>query len=146
VTPFGTLATALKATALVVMLSFAWAMPATAHSGHGAASRPDAKAAIADRQVKKGSDAANMDRSPQTAACEQAANGVSGSAGIPTDDSAQGRSCCGTMCVVALIEHRVAPLSLRTPNGIRRDTPPASLAPAGAPGPDARPPRTIDIA
>lgn len=145
-TPFGTLATALKATALVVLMSFAWSMPATAHPGHGATPRADAPAAMAAPQAAKGPDAAASDRSARTDQCDQAGKGGSDAAGIPTGDGAQGRSCCGTMCTVALIEHDGASLPLRRPHAIRRELPPAAFALVKDPSPDARPPRTIDIA
>lgn len=145
-TPFGTLATALKATALVVLLSFAWAMPATAHPGHGATPRAESTAAKPVPQVEIISDAAVSDTSSQTDQCDQAAKGGSDAAGIPTEDGAQGRPCCGTMCTVALIEPDGASLPLRRPHAIRREMPPAAFSLVKDPSPDARPPRTIDIA
>lgn len=120
-TPFGTLATALKATALVVLLSLAWAMPATAHPGHGATPRAESTAAKPVPQVEIISDAVVSDTSSRTDQCDQAAKGGSDAAGNPTDDGAQGRPCCGTMCTVALIEHDGASLPLRRPHTMRRD-------------------------
>lgn len=144
-TPFGTLATALKATALVVLMSFAWAMPAKAHPGHGAPPRAESSAAMAAPQAAKGPDAAASDRSARSDQCDQAAKGGADAAGT-TDDGAQGRPCCGTMCTVALIEHDGASLPLRRPYAIRREMPPAAFALVKDLSPDARPPRTIDIA
>jgi hypothetical protein len=137
---------ALKATFLVVLLSFAWAMPAGAHPGHGATPRAEAAAAKPVPQVETISDAAASDRSLRTEPCAQAANGGADAAGIPAEDGAQGRPCCGTMCTVALIEHGGASPPLRRPHAIRREMPPAAFALVKDPSPDARPPRTIDIA
>jgi len=144
VAAFDVLAKALKATALVVLLSFAWALPANAHAGHGAASKAVAPAVKTLPQEARQSPA-SLAAEP-AGLCDPAANGAPAPTGCPPDEGAQGRSCCGTICTVAAIEHDVVSLPLRTPHSIRIDMAPERASPVREPGLQARPPRTIDIA
>ena len=145
-TAFDVLAKALKATALVVLLSLAWAIPANAHAGHGAASKADAPVAKRLPQEGRQSIATASLAAEPAGPCDPAANGAPAPTGGPQGEGAQGRTCCGTMCTVALIEHAIASLPLRTPHRIRLDTPPETPPLVRAPGLQARPPRTIAIA
>ncbi len=132
----------LKATALVVLLAFAWTIPATAHSGHVQSSKG---VVVTSSQVQPW---VAVDASLIEAA------GVCLSEGehawtAPDDrqrDGTSGRACCGTMCTVALIERDIAPLPLRTPHGIRLAPQPEALSLARSPGLHTKPPRTLDIA
>ncbi len=143
---FDVLAKALKAIALVVLLSLAWALPANAHAGHGAAPRAVAPAAE-PRQHDARAPIAAAPRAAETAApCDPEAIGTPLPTGCPPDESAQGRSCCGTICTVAAIEHDVVSLPLRIPHQIRLDMAPERASPVREPGLQARPPRTVDIA
>lgn len=145
-TAFDAFAKALKSTVLVVLLSLVWAAPASAHAGHGATGKAIARAVVALPQ----------DARPAPVATERSseAAGIGGLARSPAAapssdqqrDGSPGPTCCGTMCTVALIEGGAAPLPLHAPRGVRLALPPATLAPALAPGLPARPPRTSDIA
>lgn len=136
----------LKAIALIVLLSLAWAVPANAHAGHGAAPRAVAPAAE-PRQHDTGAPIAAAPRAAEAATpCDPVATGLPVTPGCPQDEGSQGRSCCGTICTVAAIEHEVASLPLRTPHRIRLDMAPERASPVREPGLQARPPRTVDIA
>ena len=146
VTASNVLAKALKATALVVLLSFAWAMPANAHAGHGAASKGGAPAATTlSQEARQALAIASLAAEP-SGLCDPMATSTPAPAGCPQGEGGPDRTCCGTMCTVALIEHGVATLPVRTPHCIRLGLPPEPTSPVRAPGLDARPPRTIDIA
>lgn len=139
---FDGLAKALKATALVVMLALAWAIPANAHSGHVqpsngvvATSSQDQLRVSVDAPLVEAKGVCRTEREHAlTAPDDRQRNGASG------------RVCCGTMCTVALIERGIAPLPLRTPHGIRLAPQPEALSLARSPGLHAKPPRTSDIA
>ena len=145
-TAFDVLAKALRATALVVLLSLAWAVPANAHAGHGAASKAVAPVAKHLRQEARQSVATGSRAAERAALCDPGPNGAPAPAGGPQDEGAQGRTCCGTMCTVALIEHAIASLPVRTPHRIRLDMRPETPPLVQALGLHARPPRTNDIA
>ncbi len=136
----------LKAIALIVLLSLAWAVPANAHAGHGAAPRAVAPAAEPRPHDARAPIAAAPRAAEAATHCDPAATGTPVQTGCPPDEGSQGRSCCGTICTVAAIEHDVASLLLRTPHRIRLDTAPERASPVREPGLQARPPRTIDIA
>ncbi|WP_150129710.1 hypothetical protein [Bosea sp. RAC05] len=136
----------LKAIALIVLLSLAWAVPANAHAGHGAAPRTVAPAAEPRPHDARAPIAAAPRAAEAATHCDPAATGTPVQTGCPPDEGSQGRSCCGTICTVAAIEHDVASLLLRTPHRIRLDTAPERASPVREPGLQARPPRTIDIA
>lgn len=143
---FDVLAKALKAIVLVVLLSLAWALPANAHAGHGAAPRAVAPAAEPRQHDARAPIAAAPRATEAAAPCDPAATGLPVTPGCPQDEGSQGRSCCGTICTVAAIEHDVVSLPLRTPHQIRLDMAPERASPVREPGLQARPPRTIDIA
>ncbi len=145
-TAFDVLARVLKATALVVLLSLAWAIPANAHAGHGAASKAVTPVAKHLPQEARHSLATASLAAKPVGLCDPAANGAPAPTGGPQGEGAQGRTCCGTMCTVALIEHAIASLPLRTPHRIRLDMRPETPSLVRAPSLDARPPRTIAIA
>ncbi|HEV2552577.1 MAG TPA: hypothetical protein VGV17_02305 [Bosea sp. (in: a-proteobacteria)] len=136
----------LKAIALVALLSLAWAMPANAHAGHGAAPSAVAPAAEPRQHDARAPIAASPRAAEAAAPCDPAATGLPVTPGCPQDEGSQGRSCCGTICTIAAIEHDVVSLPLRTPHGIRPGLPPEQTNPVQEPSLDARPPRTIDIA
>lgn len=145
-TAFDALAKALKATALVVLLSFAWAVPASAHAGHGASPKTLAPAAMSlPQEAPQNLAAASLATEP-AGVCDPMATNAPAPTGCPQGEDAQSRTCCGTMCVVALVEHGIASLPVRTPHRIRLDVPAETPALVRAPGLSARPPRTIDIA
>lgn len=144
-TAFDVLAKALKATALVVLLSLAWAIPANAHAGHGAASKAVAPAAKTLPHDTRQPLAVAPLAFEHAGMCDPAATSAWAPTGSQRED-AQGRTCCGTMCTVALIEHAIASLPLRTSHRIRLDMRPETPVLVRAPGLHARPPRTIDIA
>lgn len=141
----GILAKVLKATVLVVLLSLGWAMPAHAHSGHAKpnAVAPAAKVASQDARltIASASTAAEV-----TDICTSSTPRVFEPMGDCPKTGGAGRSCCGTMCTAAVIEHAIAPLPLRVSHSIRLGLPPERTSPVRAPSLDARPPRTIDIA
>jgi hypothetical protein len=146
VAAFDVLAKALKATALVVLLSLAWAVPANAHAGHAAAPRTVAPAAEPLQHDARAPIAAAPRAVEAAASCDPAATATPVTPGCPQDEGAQGRSCCGTICTVAAIEHDVVSLPLRIPHRIRLDMAPERASPVREPGLQARPPRTFDIA
>lgn len=145
VTAFGILVHAIKAIALVVLLSLGWAMPVQAHSGHARphAVAPAAKVASQDARptIASASPAADV-----ADICTPSTPGVSGPMGDCPKTGGAGRSCCGTMCTAAVIEHAIASLPLRVFHRIRLGLPPERTSPVRAPSLDARPPRTFDIA
>lgn len=143
-TAFGNLVHALKATVLVVLLSLGWAIPVQAHSGHA---KPRAVAAAeAIPQDARPTVTAASPRPDTAAVCEPSAQRSSEPAGDCPQTGGSDRSCCGTMCTSAVIEHAVASLPLRVSHRIRLGLPPERTSPVRAPSLDARPPRTIDIA
>ena len=144
-TAFDALAKALKSIVLVVLMSFVWTAPASAHAGHGATGKAIARAVVTLPQDARPEPAA-ADRSSEAAGIGGLARGVAAPSGDQQRDGPPGLTCCGTMCAVALIEGGAAPLPLHAPRGVRLALPPATLAPALAPGLPARPPRTSDIA
>ena len=138
------LASGLKATALVVLLALAWATPATAHSGHGQASKAIVHTAASQQDTQRSLNDASLVEMAGICRSEREHAWTA-----PDDrqrDGASGRACCGTMCMVALIERGLAPLLLRSPHGIRLALPPETISLARVPGLHARPPRTPDIA
>lgn len=144
-TAVGILAQALKATALVVLLSLGCAMPAQAHPGH---SKPPAIAPAANgvsQDPRLTIDAASPESEPINV-CETSTARAPDQAGDGPKHGAAGSSCCGTMCTVAVIEHDVPALPLRVSRRLRLGLPPERISPVRAPGLHARPPRTIDIA
>ncbi len=143
-TAFGNLVHALKATVLVVLLSLGWAIPVQAHSGH-AKSRAVAAAEAIPQDARLTVTAASP-RPETVEVCEPSAQRASEPAGDCPQNGGSDRSCCGTMCTSAVIEHAVAWLPLRVSHRIRLGLPPEHATPEQAPGLDARPPRTIDIA
>lgn len=132
----------LKATALVVLLALAWATPATAHSGH--VEPPIAVVATSSQDYLRVSVGGSLVEA--AGVCRSEREHASTSPDGRQRDGTPGRACCGTMCTVALIEHAIAPLPLRTPHGIRLAPRPEALSLAKSPGLHARPPRTLDIA
>lgn len=145
-TALDVLAKALKATALVVLLSLAWAVPANAHAGHGEASKVVVPVPKHLPQEARQSIATALLTAEPAGLCDPAANGAPAPTGSPQGEGAQGRTCCGTMCTVALIEHAIASLPLRTPHQTRLDMRPDTPVLVRAPRLHGRPPRTIDIA
>jgi hypothetical protein len=140
------LAKALKATALVALLLLGWYGPANAHAGHRATPKGIGPSAITSPQ--KVQEAFVFAASPVEAApvCPTAQSGLSDPLGSQPQEGVPGRSCCGTLCTVALIDHGIAPLPLRIPHPIRLALPPDTPALTRTPGLSARPPRTNDIA
>lgn len=137
---------ALKATALVVLLALAWAVPAQAHQGHGA--RSAAMAASVQPQAPEARPAIVVaGRAAEAApACDSGPTDAANPPRPSPGESSHSQACCGTMCTVALVERGIGSLPLRTAHRIRLGMPPETLALARATGPEARPPRTIDIA
>lgn len=143
-TAFGILVHAIKTIALVVLLSLGWAIPVQAHSGHA---KPKAVAAAeAIPQDARLTVTAASPRPETVGVCEPSAQRASEPAGDCPQNGGSDRSCCGTMCTSAVIEHAVAWLPLRVSHRIRLGLPPERTSPVRAPSLDARPPRTIDIA
>lgn len=144
-TAIGILAQALKATVLVVLLSLGWAIPVQAHSGHAKpnAVAPAAMAASQDARltISSASPAAEV-----ADICKPSTPGVPEPMGDCPKTGGAGRSCCGTMCTAAVIEHDIPSLPLQVSHGVRLDLPPENTHPIQAPSLDARPPRTTDIA
>ncbi|AMJ63023.1 hypothetical protein [Bosea sp. PAMC 26642] len=140
----GALASGLKAAALVVLLALAWATPATAHSGHGQASKAIVHTAVSQQGTQRSLNDASLVETAGVCLSEREHAWTA-----PDDrqrDGTSGRACCGTMCTVALIERGIAPLPLRTHHGIRLAPPPETPLLARSSGIHARPPRTLDIA
>ncbi|KPF72628.1 hypothetical protein IP69_01680 [Bosea sp. AAP35] len=145
-TAFDVLAKALKATALVVLLSFAWAMPANAHAGHGAAVKAVAPAAAILPQDAHQALATASLAADSAGLCDWSATSAPAPTGCPQGENAPERTCCGTMCIVVLMEHGIASLPLRTPHRIRLNVPPETPSLVRAPHLPSRPPRTTNIA
>jgi hypothetical protein len=145
VTAVGILVHAIKGTALVVLLSLGWAMPVQAHSGH---SKPNAVAPATNvvSQQARPTIASASPAAEVADICTPSTPGVSEPMGDCLKTGGAGRSCCGTMCTAVVIEHAIAPLPLRVSHRIRVGLPPERTSPVRAPGLQARPPRTIDIA
>lgn len=138
----GALASGLKATALAVLLAFAWAIPANAHSGHVQPPK-GIVATSAQDQLRVSVDAPLVN---PAGVCRSEREHASTAPDDRERDGASGRACCGTMCTVALMERGIEPLPLRSPRGIRLAPTPETLSLARSPGLHARPPRTLDIA
>jgi hypothetical protein len=142
---FDALTRALKAAALAALLAFVWAMPASAHPGHGAPSKlPVQPASCANQAVVQFPAVASL-AIGRVSDCRKVPD-----ASTPVDSSqhsgAMGRICCGTMCTVAAIELLATSLPMRSSHRFRRYLPPETHPHTGTPNLPARPPRTSDIA
>jgi hypothetical protein len=143
---FDALLQALKAAVLAALLAFVWAMPASAHPGHGVSDKPTVQSASSSEHVVRQMSAAASLSSDDATVCAVTRPGMA----APSDDSQPGggssRVCCGTMCTVAAIELSVTSLAVRTSHRLRRLLPPDTLQLTRTPGLPPRPPRTSDIA
>lgn len=137
---------ALKVAVLVALLAFAWAMPAAAHPGHGASSKPIVQVASPPTQAVRQTPATAPLSAYDASVCGVAWAGMSAPSDNPQHGGGPGRVCCGTMCMVAAIELSATPLLMRTSHRFRRFLPPEALLLTRTPGLPARPPRTSDIA
>lgn len=144
---FSALAKALKATAVVIMLTLVWALPAAAHSGHGSTRIKSAvlPAFSAELAVRKSPAAASLSRDDATACAVTRA-----SLSAPLDDTrcsgGLARGCCGTMCSVAVIQLSINSMPMRALHRFRRYLPTETIPHTGTSKPLARPPRTPNIA
>lgn len=139
------LAIGLKAAALVVLLTLAWAVPAVAHPGHGASTKSTVQAVSPKQAVRQVLAVASLSSGDATV-CAVVRAGLS----APSDDSQRsgglGRVCCGTMCSVAVIELSINCMPMRASHRFRRYSPAETLPHTGMPSLPARPPRTSNIA
>ncbi|WP_420104311.1 hypothetical protein [Bosea sp. (in: a-proteobacteria)] len=145
-TAVGILVHAIKTIALVVLLSLGWAMPVQAHSGHARPNAVTAAAKVGSQDTRLTSFVSASPAAEVADICTPSTPGVSEPMGDCSRAGGSDRSCCGTMCTSAVIEHAVAWLPLRVSHRIRLGLPPERTSPVRAPSLDARPPRTIDIA
>ena len=145
-TAVGILVHAIKATALVVLLSLGWAMPVQAHSGHARPNAVTAAAKVGSQDTRLTSFVSASPAAEVADICTPSTPRLSEPMGDCPKTGGAGRSCCGTMCTAAVIEHAIAPLPLRVSHRIRLGLPPERTSPVRAPSLEARPPRTIDIA
>lgn len=145
-TAVGILVHAIKATALVVLLSLGWAMPVQAHSGHAKPNAVAPATKVGSQDTRLTSFVSASPAAEVADICTPSTPRVSEPMGDCSRAGGSVRSCCGTMCTSAVIEHAVAWLPLRVSHRIRLGLPPEHATPEQAPGLDARPPRTIDIA
>jgi hypothetical protein len=143
---FDALTRALKAAALAALLAFVWAMPASAHPGHGASSKlPVQPASNSNQAVAELPAVASLDID-EVSVCRKVQPDMSAPEDSSQRSGAMGRSCCGTMCTVAAIELLATSLPVRSSHRFRRYLPPETHPHTGTPNLPARPPRTSDIA
>lgn len=134
------LAQALRATALVVILSLAWGVPAIAHQGHAAPiSDTGQSAAALPKDVLQERSAASI-AAEAVNLCGRIDLKIAPLSGRPQHVLLD-QACCGTLCTSALINGSIAAPVLRSTFGLRLALPSDADAKTQAPGLPPRPPR-----
>lgn len=140
------MAQALKATALLVVLSLAWGVPAIAHQGHAAPNSGASQWAAAPPNDVQQERAAAGIATQAVNKCGRIDLTLALLSGRPQHDHLLDRGCCGILCASALINGNIAGPVLRPACGLRLALPTDTDATTRPPGPPPRPPRRSDTA